>query len=190
MQLPLEISFRNMEPSPAIEARIHEKAAKLDRFASRVMRCRVVVEVPHRHSHKGKLYHVALHITLPGGEIVVNREGPKNHAHEDVYVAIRDGFDAAARQLEDCVRRMRGDVKTHETPSHGKVVRLFPEQGYGFIGMPDGLEVYFHKNSVADDGFEKLGVGSEVRVVIAEGEGKEGPQASTVSPVGKHHIVG
>jgi ribosomal subunit interface protein len=188
MRLPLEVSFRNMEPSPAMEARIREKAEKLDRFANRIMRCHVVVEAPHRHGHKGKLYHIALHITLPGGEIVVNREGPKNHAHEDVYVAIRDGFDAAARQLEDRVRRMRGDVKSHEAPPHGRVTRLFPEKGYGFIAMPDGLEIYFHKNSVVEDGFGKLSVGSEVRVVVAEG--KEGPQASTVTPIGKHHIVG
>ena len=82
---------------------------------------------------------------------------------------------------------MRGDVKAHVAPEHGKVVRLFED--YGFAETPDGQEVYFHKNSVVDGGFDKLEVGSEVRLVIAESEGVEGVQASTVTPIGKHHIA-
>ena len=73
----------------------------------------VVVEAPHRHSHKGKMYHVRIDLSLPGREIVVGREPEQNHAHEDVYVAIRDAFNAAVRRLEDQTRKMRGDVKTH-----------------------------------------------------------------------------
>jgi ribosomal subunit interface protein len=113
MPVPLQISFRNMDPSPAIEARIREKAAKLERFFDRIVGCEVTVEAPHRHHHKGKLYHVRIDIAVPGKDVHVGHAGPLDHAHEDVYVAIHHAFDAAVRQLEDHVRRMRGDIKSH-----------------------------------------------------------------------------
>lgn len=190
MQLPLQITFRDIPPSPAIESKIREKAAKLDEFYDRIIGCRVVVEAPHRRHHQGKIYHVRIDLTLPGGEVVVNRDPAEHHAYEDAYVAIRDAFDAAARQLEDYARRQRADTKTHEPGSapHGRVAKLFTEEGYGFIEVSDGREIYFHRNSVLDDAFDKLAVGSEVR--FAEEEGNEGPQASTVRFIGKHHPVG
>lgn len=187
-QIPLQINFRDMEPSPAVETRIREKTARLERFLDRIIGCRVTVEQKNRHQRKGKLYNVRIEISVPGKDIFVGRVGPQDHAHEDVYVAIRDAFDAATRQLEDDVRRMRGDVKAHGASPHGKVVRLLPD--YGFIRTPDGQDIYFHRNSVAEDGFEALKIGSEVRFVLAEKEGEEGPQASTVLAVGKHHVVG
>jgi len=113
MQMPLQISFDGMEPSPALEARIREKAAKLERFYDRIVGCSVVVVAPHRHHHKGKLYSVRIDLSVPGHDIHVGRAGPETHAHEDVYVALRDSFNAAGRLLEDHVRRMRGDVKAH-----------------------------------------------------------------------------
>ena len=113
MPVPVQISFRHMDPSPALEARVHEKAEKLERFFDRIVSCEVVVEAPHKHHHKGKLYNVRIEINVPGASVNVGRSGPQDHAHEDVYVALRDAFDAAYRQLEDHARRMRGDVKTH-----------------------------------------------------------------------------
>jgi ribosomal subunit interface protein len=113
MQIPLQISFRNMDPSPAVEAIVREKAAKLDRFFERIVSCEVTVEAPHRRQHKGKLYRVRIDIGMPGKDVHVNQEGPKNQAHQDVYVAIRDAFDAAVRQVEDQAQRLRGDVKSH-----------------------------------------------------------------------------
>lgn len=106
-QTPLQINFRDMRPSPAVEARIREKAARLERFSDRIVSCRVTVEQRSRHQRKGKLYNVRIEIGVPGNDIFVGRVGPQDHAHEDVYVAIRDAFDAATRQLEDDVRRMR-----------------------------------------------------------------------------------
>jgi ribosomal subunit interface protein len=113
MQIPLQISFRNMDPSPTVEERIRKKAAKLERFHDRIIGCTVVVEAPHRHHHKGKLYNVRVDISVPGKDVVVDHTKPVDHAHEDVYVAIRDAFDAATRRLEDQARRMRGNVKSH-----------------------------------------------------------------------------
>ena len=80
------------------------------------MSCRVVVEIPHKHKHKGDIFHVKIDITVPQGEVVVSKEPGQNQAHEDVYVAIRDAFDAVRRRLEDYARKQRGDVKTHHVP--------------------------------------------------------------------------
>jgi ribosome-associated translation inhibitor RaiA len=113
MPFPVQITFRNMDPSPAVEARIREKVTKLERISDRIIGCDVTVEAPHRHHHKGKLYSVHINISLPGNDVHVDHAGPENPAHEDVNVAIRDAFDAAVRLVEDHVRRMRGDVKTH-----------------------------------------------------------------------------
>lgn len=108
MQIPLQITVRDMEHSDALETHIRDKANKLDEYFDHIMSCRVVVEMPHKHHHQGKQFNVRIDIGVPGSEIVVNRD----HA-EDVYVALRDAFDAAKRQLEDYARKMRGDVKTH-----------------------------------------------------------------------------
>ena len=111
--MPVEITFRHMEPSPALEARIHQRAAELDQFFDRITATRVVVECRHPRQHQGKLFEVLVDLKLPGSEIVVGRDPGMNHAHEDAHVAVRDAFDAARRQLEDYVRRRRGDVKHH-----------------------------------------------------------------------------
>ncbi len=187
MKLPLMVTFRHMDTSDAVLANITEKANKLDRFSEHIMSCRVVVEAPHQHHRKGNLFKVSVDITLPQGEIYASRSSDKNHAHEDVYVAIRDAFNAAKRQLEDYMREMRLDVKTHIPPPHGKVLRLFPEKDYGIIASADGREIYFHRNSVINFPFEDLNIGSEVR--FDEEKGDEGPQATTVAVLGKHHIV-
>ena len=107
MELPIQITFRGMGPSDAVEARIRERAAGLERFYDRITGCRVVVEAGHRRHHKGRIYHLRVDLTVPGGEIVVKRDPPEHHAHEDVHVAVRDAFDAARRQIEDHVRRLR-----------------------------------------------------------------------------------
>ena len=127
MKLPLEIVFHNLEPSDAIEARVRERAEKLEKFYKDIMSCRVVVEAGHKHHHKGNLYQVRIDLKVPSTELIVNREPQDHHAHEDVYVAIRDSFDAMRRQLEDYSRRRRGNVKTHEPAPGGRNVETFPE---------------------------------------------------------------
>lgn len=178
MQTPLQITFRNMEPSAAVEARVRDRVEKLDRYYDRIMGCHVVVESPHRHHHQGKVFHVRIDLTVPRGEIVVKREAEDGHAHEDVFVAVRDAFDAMQRQLQDYARQQRGAVKAHEASPRGRVVRLFPDEGYGFIETPDAREIYFHRNTVVSGDFTRLEVGSPVEFV--EEAGEKGPQASTV----------
>lgn len=188
MKLPLQISFRNMEPSAAMEDTIRKRAEELDQFYDQIMSCRVMVEGLHHHHRKGNLYHVRIDLTVPNDEIVVSREEDLHHSHTDVYVAIRDAFDAARRRLEDYSRRRQQHVKTHEAQPHGKVSQLFQQEGYGMITASDGREIYFHRNSVLNAPFDQLHIGTEVR--FAEEQGEQGPQASMVKVVGKHHVVG
>jgi cold shock CspA family protein len=175
-----QITFRDVPSSFAVEASIREHAAELARFHERITRCRVVVERPHHRQRQGNLYAVRVELAIPGHEIVVGREPTEHHAHEDVYVAIRDAFDAARRQLQDHARRDRQGTKHHEPAGEGRVGRLLRKEGYGFIETADGREVYFHRNSVVDGEFDALVAGMHVR--FAEELGEKGPQATVVHP--------
>jgi len=188
MRLPLQITFRHMDPSPALEARIRQRAEELDQFFARITSCRVVVECRHMRHQQGKLFEVRIDLTAPGGAIVVGRDSGANHAHEDAHVAVRDAFDAARRRLEDHARHRRGAVKLHAVPDHGRIARLLPDRDCGFIVTAAGEELYFHRNSVAGSAFDRLEIGAEVRFVAQSSESAEGPQASTVVPLGKHHL--
>jgi ribosome-associated translation inhibitor RaiA/cold shock CspA family protein len=188
MQFPLQITFRHMDTSDAVTARIRQRAEELKRFFDRIISCRVVVECRHPRHLQGNLFRVRVDLKVPGREIAVGRDPAVHHSHEDVYVAVRDAFDTTRRLLEDYVREARGDVKLHAVPDHGKIARLFPEQNCGFILSADGTEIYFHRNSVTNGGFDKLEVGDQVRFVAQHDESAQGPQASTVAPLGKHHL--
>lgn len=190
MELPLSVTFRGMETSSAIEGDIGRQVEKLERRFGRIMSCRVVVEAPHRHKQKGRLYRVSVDLKVPGREIAATSVGPRDHGHEDMHVAIRDAFEAVKRRLQDHSRKGQGSTKTKEAPAHGQIVRLVSEDGFGFIQTSDGDEVYFHRNAVVDAAFENLKLNQEVRLTVAEGEGERGPQASTVKLIGKHHPVG
>ena len=185
MQVPLDIKFEGLEPSEFVAKRVEEEVAKLEGFFSEIVSCHVVVSLPHQHHNKGNLYEVKVLLTLPWKKAVaVDRQPGNRHAHEDVYVAIRDSFKAARRQLQDELRKVQGKVKAHEESPLGKVSGLFSEQGYGFILSSDSREIYFHENAVEDDDFKNLTIGC--RVNFREGRGGEkGPQATFVKVAGK-----
>lgn len=178
MILPLQITFRHMDPSAALEERIRQLASRLDRFSEHIMRCHVIVEPLAHHKRQGSLYDFRIDITLPNEEIAIRRAHPADHAHEDPYVALRDAFLAARRKLEDYERKGRGDVKRRNEPAHGWIQELDAERGSGRIETNDGRLIYFHRNSVVGGRFKDLTTGTEVRFV--EEAGDLGPQASTV----------
>ena len=183
MVLPVQITFQNLPVSSALESVIRARAAKLDRYHPRIMACRVsVMATTHRH-HKGNLYNVRIDVTVPGAELSIGKDHAEHHEDENVRIAIRCAFEEMRRQLQDCIRRQRGDVKTRLASPRGKVVRLFPKRGFGFIHTDDGRDVYFHENSVLRNHFRALHIGSLVR--FAEEDGYSGPQASSVSVAGK-----
>jgi len=187
MQIPLQITYRDMPPSDAVDANIRERVQKLELFADNITSCRVVIEAPHKRHHKGQLFSIHIDITLPGHEFVVSRQPDNHHQHEDIYVAIRDAFDAARRQLENYNRRYHGNIKQHAAEPHGRIARLNPEQDHGWIQTHDGREIYFHRNSVLGVDFDSLQPGASVH--FTETTGDQGPQASSVHVEGKHHTV-
>ncbi len=206
MVLPLQVTFRGVEHSETIEGWIREEAAKLDEFYDHIMACRVLVELVNRRHKSGSLYHLRIDLTVPGGELIVKREpnlhgsmqdiGEERNAkcletnipHRDLRQAIDDAFKAMGRRLEDYARRQRGDVKTHERTPRASVSKLLPAEGYGFLKTPDGREVYFHRNSVLDHGFDRLEIGTAVRFI--EEPGQKGAQASTVRVNQKRRAAG
>jgi ribosome-associated translation inhibitor RaiA len=129
---PVQTTFRHMTPSPSVEARIREETADLDLCFGRITSCHVIVDAPHQHhAQNGRTFHVSIEIHVPGTRIVVNRN-PSQHSslvqgqteewekhletqadHKDIYVCIRDAFQAARRRLDDYARVLRGDVKHH-----------------------------------------------------------------------------
>lgn len=117
MQVPLEITFRGISHSDAIETRIREKTAKLEQYCDNIIGCRVAVEAEHHHQHQGNLYKVRIDVSVPQKQIVVSRDHHDKQSHEDCYVALRDAFAAATRQLEEYTRMQRGEVKNRREPS-------------------------------------------------------------------------
>ncbi|MFU0504661.1 HPF/RaiA family ribosome-associated protein [Pseudaminobacter sp. NGMCC 1.201702] len=180
MESEPQINFRGMEPSPSVEEVVRERIARLGRFHDRITFCAVVIEAPHRHGRQGKLYRVLVDIAVPGAAIVTGMSR-RNHDHEDVYVAIRDSFDAAQRKLEDFVRKNSGyRVKTHPETLHGTLARLMLGEGYGFILAQDGHEFFFRReNMTSQKEWSVLSEGREVR--FSEHDGARGPYASAVT---------
>ncbi len=187
MKIPLQITFQGMEPSPALEARLRVAADKLERYCDEIIGCRVSIESPHRHHETGRVFHVRVTVTVPGQTLVAAREPELHHAYTDVHVAVRDAFDTMRRLLEEHGRKRRREVKTHEVPPHGWVTELDVDGGFGRIETPDGRLVYFHRNAVVGDEFRELSIGAAVR--YDEEMGEDGPQASTVHLLGKHHVA-
>jgi cold shock CspA family protein/ribosome-associated translation inhibitor RaiA len=187
MQTPLQLTFEDIGHSDFIESRIREEAGKLEQFYDRITSMRVVVARPQHRHHKGDIYQIRIHMTVPGAaDIAISREPAATGAHQDVQVTIRDAFKSARRRLQDLARKRQGHVKTHEAPPHGTIRVLHPEADHGFIATADGREIYFHRNSVDGGKFEELEVGQEVR--FSEAVGDKGPQATIIRLVGKHHI--
>lgn len=183
MAVDFHISFRGMEPSPAAEAQVRRRVEELEQFSDRISACRVVLEAVDRHHQHGRIYHARVDLTVAGGRVVASREPGVNHAHEDLHVAIRDAFDAARRRLQDHMRRLDGQTKQHEPPLIARVATVFAERDYGFLETGTAEEIYFHRNSVAGHGFDRLKVGERVRYVLDPEAGEKGAQASAVIPL-------
>jgi len=174
MQTPIQITIKDMPHSDALETQIHEKASKLEQFCEDIISCHVVVELTQKHQQQGKLHNVRINIAVPGKELTANK-----NQRENIFIAIRDAFDNMRRQLEDHVKRMHGEIKTHPELIQGEIVRIFTDDGFGFIEDANGTEYYFNSDNVVNPTFDKLEVGGNVHFI--EAVGSEGPQAHRVS---------
>lgn len=175
MKIPLDISARDVLVNDETEELIRDKASKLDRIYEQIIGCRVRIDKPHRSQRTGMTYNVSIDITVPGGELVIKRE-----SDQDLRAAIANSFETAQRRLKNYTERQRGEVKTHFEKPVARVVRIFTEEGYGFLSTPEGREVYFHENAVLGGKFEALNIGTEV--TFMEEQGDEGARAVSVAP--------
>ena len=174
MQNELELNFRDIESTPAIEDKIHKGVQKLEQISDRRVSCHIVVEQVQKHKHKGKLYTLNIVLTVPGQVLVVNK-----HRDEDVYAAIRDSFSSMQRILEAWHQRQHGEVKHHPEPMEGIIARLIGEDGYGFVRDASGNDFYFTGGNLHNASFADLKEGERVHFIIAQGD--EGAQAHRVT---------
>lgn len=112
MTTPIEVHFHGLDRSEAVEERVREKVARLEKHFPRLSYCRVAIDAPHRHAHKVRAYHVKLELGVPNSEpLVVANEAAYNPEHEDVNAALRDVFDIAKRRLDAVVEKRRAPAK-------------------------------------------------------------------------------
>lgn len=185
METPVQIDFQGMKASERTRDSIKAHIADLEQRFGRVTACRVVLKGAGGHHQTGGLFEVNIRVALPNGrEVNVGRTAKADERQSDLSFAINDAFHRARRRLQDHVRRLQGQVKTHNGEPLGTVSEINPIEGFGILQTPEGREIYFHHNSVLNNAFSRLKVGT--RVTYHEEMGDKGPQASTVKLAGKH----
>lgn len=183
MHVPLQLQFEDMEADPAIEDKIRSRVDRLERLCDDLISCRVHLARPHEHASSGSPWRMVVELRVPPGHDLVVRKRPGDHDLSDpLETVVNSAFDAAERQLKEVVAKRRHDVKQHPEP-WALVVRLHPEEDYGFLKTPSGRDIYFHRNSVAGDDFDRIEIGTRVR--FEETMGRDGPQATTVQILDK-----
>ena len=111
MQVPIELSFHGCDHSDALETEIQDRVAKIEEYYGRIVSCRVVVELPHKHHNQGKRFHINIDMSLPGAGHMVHNDHGQNPAHEDVHVAVRDAFNAIEHQVRKVVGKRRDEER-------------------------------------------------------------------------------
>lgn len=188
MEMPLELVWRNVDSSDALEATIRDRVDKMHRYFNHIISVHVTVEVPHRTQQTAKSYHIRVETRVPGQQLVVSQDPGREGAHYDPFITVRDAFDAMDKQLESFSQTVRGEVKTLNAQPQGRVIRKFPD--YGFIEMTDGQEIWFNETALVQGSFDELEVGAPVELTVSEAVGAMGPQASMVRPIGKMELEG
>jgi cold shock CspA family protein len=182
METAPQIDFQGMEASSSFRDQIVRHIDRLEERFGRMTWCRVAVKAPSGRHHTGGLYEVHIYLSLPDDrEVAVEHTPQLDERFQRFEFALNDAFSRAERQLQDEVGRMRGKMKRHAPAPVGVVKQLMRDDGYGFLESDDGREIYFHRNSVSEPGFDDLQLGR--RVNFTEEEGEKGPQASRVTPL-------
>lgn len=173
----LKLSFHGMEPSITITNKVREYVNKLQQRYRDVTSWYVFIDGP---IGSAGLFEVSIEAHVPGAELAVGRKPGDDNAHSDALVALRDSFAAIERQLKKRRRQQYGEVKARNGKPQGEIASIFRDQGYGFVSVNDGRDVYFHRNAVIESDFEELDVGDRVELTIAPEESPRGPQATSV----------
>lgn len=187
MERPLQIAFKNMDSSKSLEGLIRGRVERLKRFHAHITGARVVVEVPHRSPESGKQpIGIAVEVDVPGqNPIVAKGKQDRREMKGDQSAIVNRVFEAVERQLGQSA-----DIRNHEVKQHGSagetgvVVRIFPDEDYGFVEVKGSPDLHFTRNAVAADGFGELKIGTVVHVTRAASEGPMGPQAVSIKLLG------
>ncbi len=186
--IPLQITFQNIARSDALEARVRDHAGRLERLCRDIMACRVVVAIPHKSAGSGKnALSLAVELDVPGQKLVSRREQMPREAKDGISHVVVEVFDALERQLEDYAQRRRGETKARSADQleSGRIVRLFHDQGYGFVEVGGSPALHFTPGALQGLVFEELTVGMDVVCTRAVQDGPMGPQASSVRRMGE-----
>ncbi|MBW8905203.1 MAG: HPF/RaiA family ribosome-associated protein [Betaproteobacteria bacterium] len=183
MQVAPEVIFKDVERSAWVEEFVAERLGHLEKFSPDITRCHVTLAREQSSHKKGNRYSVMVEVRMPRQhDLAVRKQKQIRDMQTQLPAVINEAFGAIEKQLKKTKALRRHEEKTHDSEPRGLVAKIFAEEGYGFIRTLDGTqELYFHRNSVLHDDFERLAVGTEVR--FAPEEGEKGPQASSVQVV-------
>ena len=186
LQVPLEISFHNMESSDWAEEEIRHRAAGLESIYDRLVSCRVRVDQRATNSHDTIPPVVHIEMGIPGRKALVVSHEPdhlqQKFQRPDLHNAIHEAFRIAERQLRDYKDKLKDHSKEarHEADHQnlGQVTELVPDRDCGFLLTKEGGQLYFHRNSLLNGDFDALKLREEVYYVEAVGD--TGPMATKV----------
>lgn len=186
LQVPLEISFHNIESSDWAEQEIRARAAGLESIYDRLVSCRVRVDRRATNSNDTIPPVVHIEMGIPGRkDLVVSHEPDhlqQKFQRPDLHNAINEAFRIAERQLRDYKDKITDYTKDlrHEAEQQnlGQVAELAPESDFAFLLTKEGGLLYFHRNSLLNGDFDALELRQEVYYVEAVGD--TGPVATKV----------
>lgn len=186
MQEEPEVTFKNISVSPTLEARIRERINRLERFHHGIIGCRVVVEEPHRSAGSAKNpLALTLEVEIPGHLLASSGEEQIRAAKDDTGNLVTRVFEAMESQLDTAAAKEKRQVKAHSGDHEiGRITRLFPGQGYGFVQVGEGPELYFTENVLHNLRMDELEEGAQVVVSRAHEDGPMGPLANAVRRLG------
>lgn len=180
MQTEPIISYRNMDPSPSIDALVTRRIAVLERIHGRITGCEVVLEAPQKRKVEGRVLTARITLHMPGPDLSVERSISHSSARDNLILAVNRAFSAAEKQLKKQKKKMGAvEVKHHPPVLHGEISSLEPELGYGYVRGDDGREVYFQRDGLTSDVWDQLAKGTRLR--FRELEGEKGPYAAAVT---------
>lgn len=180
MQIAPIISYRNIDPSPAVSELVTRRIGVLERISNRITGCEVTLDAPQKRKIHGRIFRARLNLHTPGPDFSVSREVAQGSARDDLLLAVNRAFSAAEKHLKRQKKKMGGvEVKHHPPILHGKITLIEPELGYGYLRADDGREVYFQRDSLTSDIWNDLESGE--RLKFREQDGEKGPFAVGVT---------
>ncbi|HEY3179908.1 MAG TPA: HPF/RaiA family ribosome-associated protein [Casimicrobiaceae bacterium] len=189
MQIAPEIVYHDVDRSEWVENYVLERMRRLDKFAQGITRCHVTLRREHASRQKGNRYSVMVEVRVPPQhDLAIKKEKEIREMRTQLPAVINLAFGAIERQLKKTAQLRRYEQKDHSDEQPHGIVEKLSADGYGFIRtVGENRQVYFHRNSVLHDDFERLAVGTEVRFSAQDGD--KGPQASSVQIVSKPGVL-